>query len=219
MRFDPIDTFDPARQTTGPVVRPRRWPSLLAATLLIVGGVAALLFLPDLLFRLVFGLFLTGIGLVFAVVYRRLRAPRAWLMAIDAQGLSVMLRSPMSTPADPREETVVTFPWREIACVRPARERRVTTRRRKGKNERQVETFHYLDVVTCAVDAVALAAKVGEANATASKWTNDHWQSRIVDGLILRLYYSGPSVSNAPSLKHILATLAGHTSVREEIEI
>lgn len=215
MRFDPIDTFDPTRQASGLVVRPRRWPSLLVGLVALGIGVALVALAPDLFFRLAIGGFLVLFGLIFLAMFRRLGGTRAWLLAVDAQGLSVMLRSPLRAPADGREETVVTLPWREIAWVRPAREQRA----QRTKNGTTYEGFRYLDVAVRDVDVAALARKVDEASETPSSWKNSHQQTSLVDGDVLRLHYSGPSVVNGPSLKTVLRALEGHTTVREEVRI
>ena len=218
MRFEPIDTFDPDRQTTGPVARPRKWPLLLVAMLAIAIGVGLLVFMKDRVFRFVSGPFLILFGLLFFTLFRRLCAKRAWLLAVDSQGLSVMLRSPYRAPPDEREATVVTLAWREIAWVRPARERRVTQPSGR-ESSRLIETFRYLDVAVRDVDVPALAKKIDEAFETSSSWKNAHRQSTLIEASVLRLHYSGQSVSMTPSLTRLLGALEGQTTVREELRI
>lgn len=215
MRFDPIDTFDPASQTTGPVARPRKWPPLLIAVVTSCVAVVLIVSVKDNVFRLVIGLPLLLFALVFFASYRRLCARRAWLLAVDSQGLSVMLRSPFRAPADEREATVVTLPWREIAWVGSSREQRMIA----SKNETTFESYGYLDVAVQDVDLALLAAKVEEAFETPSSWKNAHRQSTLVEGNVLRLQFRGPSVSTTPSLKAVLRAIDGKTTVRDELKI
>lgn len=210
MRFEPIDTFDADARGGALVARPRRWPMLIGAVAMAAAAAAVAYGFDDFVFRYCSSPFLLFFAFLLFTTSRRAGQRNAWLLAADAQGLSVMLRSPLRTPADPREAAVATFAWREIAWVRSA----VVTEA-GGLNGQRAERNTYLDVALRDVDAAALAERIEAAQATSDSWKFGHTVARLLDGPILRLEYSGPTLRMRPAIRETLRVLAGFTIVRD----
>lgn len=215
MRFDPIDTFDPERQATGPVARAKRWPTAASSAIALSAGVAVLTFVADTHARFVIGGVLLLVGLLIGRSWLAVRSPRAWLVAVDAQALSAMLRSPFATPIDPHESTVVTLAWGELAWARQARIVRIE---RGPKNRRRRIAITYLDVALApGVDVAPLAAAIERARETRTRFRTTHTQAQLVDGNVLRLEYRSNAVSMRPSIAALLGAMSDRVAIAPEV--
>lgn len=98
------------------------------------------------------------VGLVYAVALqgaaqaaRRAFLSSNWLLRVSAEGLTLNLRSFQNAHFPKDGPTVVRIPWREIACVREARD--VTPRKGRGASH---QSSRWLELELAGVDTTAL---------------------------------------------------------------